>query len=677
MKDSIKPKILLSRKILAVIISLFLTASPFSASALTLTPLQPSVPIIQPALDPIIESLYDYKITNGQATVTKYKGSQASVTIPSKLGGAAVTALGSMSFSANKALQSVIIPEGVTRLGYNTFQSCSSLSSVTLPSTMKFIEEEAFYECTSLASITLPASLQEIGLYTFSNTALKTITIPKATTTIGGQAFYNCKNLEAIQVETGNPAYCSVDGVLYNAAKTTLFVYPSKKSGISYSVPGTVTTIENYAVQHQAYLQTLTIPASVKIISSEAFARCPDLAKVTFQGPSTVYMLGAVFGYCPSLANVTLPAGLKEISRYTFEGCKSLKNITIPNTVTAIEQWAFKDCINLAQVKLPSNLSIIGSCAFRSTSLQSLELPGTVTEIQGGAFSDCKNLTSVTFPASIAKINIRAFSDCINLKDVRFRGNGPKLGEKVFFNAASGFKVYYPSSAENWTTPTWYGYPSQPYADISVLPLIPQRLALFTPVTKDTGILIDPRNMTLPELPFDFEDTTVTDPPELILPLLPAVPLPGSIPSPQPLPGTTPSDGSTEIRLYLGRTGYLVGGQQQTMDVSPILADGRLLLPVKYIAAPLGAVTDWDPVEQKVTISLQGNVIMLWINKPMARVNGVEKQIDPNNSNVKPIVVPPGRTMLPLRFIGESLGCEVNWDQGLQEAKLTYLPSTN
>lgn len=674
MEETGKSSIKTRRKILAVIISLFLTASPFSASALTLTPLQPSVPIIQPALDPILESLYDYKITNGQATITKYKGSQASVTIPSKLGGATVTVLGSMSFSANKTLQSVIIPEGVMRLGYNTFQSCSSLSSVSLPSTLKFIEEEAFYDCTSLAVIALPASLQEIGLYTFCNTALKTITIPKNTTTIGGQTFYNCKNLVSIQVESGNPAYCSVDGVLYNAAKTILYAYPSKKTGVSYSVPGTVTTVELYAVQHQAYLQTLTIPASVKIISSEAFARCPELTKVTFQGPSSVYMLGAVFYYCPSLAEVALPVGLKEISSYTFEGCKSLKSLTIPNTVTTIEQWAFKDCINLAQVKLPSNLSIIGSCAFRSTALQSLELPGTVTEILGGAFSDCSNLTSITFPASIAKINIRAFSNCTNLKDVRFLGNAPKLGDKVFLNAASGFKVYYPSAAENWTTPTWYGYPSQPYVNLSALPLIPQRLPLFTPVTKDIGLLIDPREMTLPELPFDFEDRTVTDPPELSLPLLPAIPLPGSTPS--PLPGTTPSDGSNEIRLYLGRTGYLVGGQQQTMDVSPVLVDGRLLLPVKYIAAPLGAETTWDPVEQKVTISLQGNVIMLWINKPMARVNGIEKQIDPNNSNVKPIIVPPGRTMLPLRFIGESLGCEVNWSQELQEAKLTYRPST-
>ena len=36
--------------------------------------------------------------------------------------------------------------------------------------------------------------------------------------------------------------------------------------------------------------------------------------------------------------------------------------------------------------------------------------------------------------------------------------------------------------------------------------------------------------------------------------------------------------------------------------------------------------------------------------------------IDPNNANVTPIAVPPGRTMLPLRFIAENLGCQVDWE---------------
>ena len=63
-------------------------------------------------------------------------------------------------------------------------------------------------------------------------------------------------------------------------------------------------------------------------------------------------------------------------------------------------------------------------------------------------------------------------------------------------------------------------------------------------------------------------------------------------------------------------------------------------------------------------------VLELWIGNNTAKINGIDMMIDPENPNVKPVIVPPGRTMLPLRFLGESLGCEVSWIQKTQEAVL-------
>ena len=60
------------------------------------------------------------------------------------------------------------------------------------------------------------------------------------------------------------------------------------------------------------------------------------------------------------------------------------------------------------------------------------------------------------------------------------------------------------------------------------------------------------------------------------------------------------------------------------------------------------------------------------IDNNKARVNGEEKVIDADNHNVKPIMVPPGRTMLPLRFVSENLGCKVDWDSSSQEIKIAY-----
>lgn len=135
---------------------------------------------------------------------------------------------------------------------------------------------------------------------------------------------------------------------------------------------------------------------------------------------------------------------------------------------------------------------------------------------------------------------------------------------------------------------------------------------------------------------------------------------------------TTPSSETTVLRFYIDSDNYYVNDIITPMDAGPIIKDGRTLLPIRYVAAPLGANVDWNGGEQKVTVSLNGKVMYLWINQGQATVNGVQKPIDPLNSNVSPIIVPPGRTMLPLRFIAENLGCQVDWDPVSREVKVTY-----
>ena len=98
---------------------------------------------------------------------------------------------------------------------------------------------------------------------------------------------------------------------------------------------------------------------------------------------------------------------------------------------------------------------------------------------------------------------------------------------------------------------------------------------------------------------------------------------------------------------------------------------GRTVVPIRAIVEALGGTISWDGTERKVTINLKDTVIELWIGKPKAKVNGIEKWIDPNNHNVKPIIVNQ-RTMLPLRFVAESLGAKVDWDASTKTITITY-----
>ncbi len=128
----------------------------------------------------------------------------------------------------------------------------------------------------------------------------------------------------------------------------------------------------------------------------------------------------------------------------------------------------------------------------------------------------------------------------------------------------------------------------------------------------------------------------------------------------QPTDPQPPVVNSVSMIFNLGQSTYTINGQNKTMDVSPVVVESRTLLPIRFAADPLGAVTEWNGNESKVTVTLGATKIELWIGSNTALINGVSTMIDPNNQEVKPLII-NNRTMLPMRFVTEKLGCDVEW----------------
>lgn len=146
-----------------------------------------------------------------------------------------------------------------------------------------------------------------------------------------------------------------------------------------------------------------------------------------------------------------------------------------------------------------------------------------------------------------------------------------------------------------------------------------------------------------------------------------------------PTPGSdtdNPPAGASQVSMLftLGQNSYSVNGVTKTMDVSPVSIGGRTLLPIRYAADPLGAETVWDGNESKVSVTLGATKLILWIGSNTAVLNGQNILIDPNNPGVKPLII-NGRTMLPMRFVTEKLGCGVEWIPAYNQIKVIY-PST-
>ncbi len=125
------------------------------------------------------------------------------------------------------------------------------------------------------------------------------------------------------------------------------------------------------------------------------------------------------------------------------------------------------------------------------------------------------------------------------------------------------------------------------------------------------------------------------------------------------------------MRFQIGDTLMFLNDDFIEIDAPPTIVGGRTLLPIRWIAEPIGANVSWDGKERKVTIILNDTTIELWIGKPLARVNGIEKPIDPNNLKVVPMIL-NGRTMLPVRFVAENLGCRVEWDPTTRTVTIIY-----
>ena len=108
-----------------------------------------------------------------------------------------------------------------------------------------------------------------------------------------------------------------------------------------------------------------------------------------------------------------------------------------------------------------------------------------------------------------------------------------------------------------------------------------------------------------------------------------------------------------------------VNGEKQEIDPGrgtvPVIKNGRTLVPIRAIVEALGGTIEWEDKTKTVIIELGSNSIRLQIGNANALVNGENKLIDPQNLKVVPEII-NGRTMLPLRFVAENLGCTVDWD---------------
>jgi hypothetical protein len=129
---------------------------------------------------------FQYEVSNGGVTITDYVGSAKNVSIPARINGLPVTAIGLSAFW-DKRLTSVTIGNSVTIIENNAFLG-NRLTSVTIPNSVIYIGDSAFGS-NHLTSVTIGNGVTYIGESAFNFNQLTSVTIPNSVTEIGSAAF--------------------------------------------------------------------------------------------------------------------------------------------------------------------------------------------------------------------------------------------------------------------------------------------------------------------------------------------------------------------------------------------------------------------------------------------------------------------------------------------------------
>ena len=144
------------------------------------------------------------------------------------------------------------------------------------------------------------------------------------------------------------------------------------------------------------------------------------------------------------------------------------------------------------------------------------------------------------------------------------------------------------------------------------------------------------------------------------------------------VPASARASSTTTIKLWIGNPAMVVNGAKQPIDAQgtkPVIVEGRTLVPIRAVIEAFSGSVAWDATTRKVTVSLADNSLDLWIGKSIASLNGSSVAIDSANPRVFPVIM-GGRTMLPLRFVTESLGIDVQYEAVSKMITLTYSTPT-
>lgn len=287
--------------------------------------------------------------------------------------------------------------------------------------------------------------IQKIGLLFV---LLLVTTFVHAQTKIGNVYYKIIENTQTAKVCAGQEAYTGAIEI----PGTIKFT----ENGSDYQV----VAIEESAFKDATGLTSISIPANVKTIGTDAFKGCTNLTKAIFASVNDLCAITFANASANPMSNTwaqlynskgpitTINEPISQINAYAFYGCSAISIVWIPENITSIGTDAFSGCKNIQEVHY-ANMTHLTTMSYETTYSNPIVYAKEVwlyndskkltevtirNNVNNSAFRGAKWLTKVTFDGgdNVTTIGTDAFLDCTGLSEIALPSSLTTIGQGAF-----------------------------------------------------------------------------------------------------------------------------------------------------------------------------------------------------------------------------------------------------
>ena len=122
---------------------------------------------------------------------------------------------------------------------------------------------------------------------------------------------------------------------------------------------------------------------------------------------------------------------------------------------------------------------------------------------------------------------------------------------------------------------------------------------------------------------------------------------------------------SKVIVMKINNKSYSINGENQKMDAAPFIKNDRTMVPIRFIISAFGGEISWDENTRTAIVKYNNDEIEIPIDSNTVKVNGENQNVD------SPAIIKDNRTFVPIRFVAENFGMNIEYNEKTKEVTIT------